>query len=175
MCWSAWRLAAGLLLGAALVVIGGKPANSGGGDADWRMAVVLPDFGAVAITVRSDPSASPPAAVMLLEDPAGNPVYRFPPLPGTGSYAYFQTQDMAIADLDDDGQDDVAVIVDVMTGIGPSGAEPFPLSGVYLRRADAFARSAELEERLRSAMADESWRDLQSALGNLTTAPGLPD
>ena len=137
------------MLGAALVVIGGKPASAGGGDADWHMPAELPAFGAVAITVRSDPTASPPAAVMLLEDAAGNPVYRFPPLPGTGSYAYFQTRDMAIADLDDDGQDDVVVIVEVMTGIGPSGAEPFPLSGVYLRRADAFERSAELEERLR--------------------------
>jgi hypothetical protein len=139
------------------------------------MSAVLPAFGAVAITVRSDPAASPPAAVMLLEDAAGNPVYRFPPLPGTGNYAYFETRDMAIADIDEDGQDDLAVIIEVMTGIGPSGAEPFPLAGVYLRRADGFERATALEERLDRHAAGDSRSDLQSLLDDLRAAPDLPD
>lgn len=169
------RLAASLVLALALLTSTGGRANAGGGGADWYMSAALPAFDAVAITVRSDATTSPPAAEMALEDKAGNPVYRFPPLPGTGSYAYFQTRDMALVDLNEDGRDDVVVIVEVMTGIGPSGAEPFPLAGVYLRRADAFERSTELEERLNSVTADESWSDLQSTLGNLATVPGLPD
>lgn len=62
-----------------------------------------------------------------------------------------------------------------MTGIGPSGAEPFPLIGVYLRRTDGFERSAELEERLDSETADESWSDLQSLLDDLMTTPDLEE
>ncbi len=82
---------------------------------------------------------------------------------------------MAIVDIDEDGQDDLAVIIEVMTGIGPSGAEPFPLAGVYLRRADGFERATVLEERLDDHAADDSRSDLQSLLDDLRAAPDLPD
>lgn len=135
------------------------------------MPATLPAFDAAAITVRSDATASPPAARMALEDEAGMPVYRFPPLPGTGAYAYFQTRDMAIADIDQDGMDDVVVVIEAMTGIGPSGAEPFPVAGVYLQRTGGFERSVEIEERLTSAAAHEGWSDLQSLLDKVAEAP----
>jgi len=82
---------------------------------------------------------------------------------------------MALADIDKDGQDDLMVIIEAMTGVGPSGAEPFPLFGVYLRRANGFERAATLEERLSSDAADRSWISLQSLLDHLVTAPDLPD
>jgi hypothetical protein len=164
-----------LLLVAGVIAGAGRQAAAGGGDGDWHMSADLPAFNAVAITVRSDSRASPPAARMALQDEAGRSVYRFAPLPGTGVYAYFQTRDMALADIDQDGMDDVVVVIEAMTGIGPSGAEPFPLTGVYLRRSDGFERSVELEERLTSAAAHEGWGDLQSLLDDVAKVPDFPD
>jgi hypothetical protein len=165
---------AGVLLAAASVA-GTTVAQAGGDDAEWRQAVRLDGFGAVEIVVRSDPAASPPVAVLWLENAAGSTVYRFPPLPGTGELAFFRTRDTGLADIDGDGRDDLVVVVEAMTGIGPGGAEPFPLAGVYLRRGDGFRRAAALEERLNGDSAYQSWSDLQSLLDYLATAPVLAD
>lgn len=155
-------LAAGLLLALSLTA-GALPASAGGGDADWRQAARLPGFGAVDIVVRPDLEASPPAATLLLEDAAGNLVYRFPPLPGIGSWAYHQTGDLALADIDADGLDDVVVIVELVTGIGPSGADPFPQAAIYLRRGDGFEPATELETTVNEA-AYGRWDDMAGLL-----------
>ena len=105
------RLPASLVLASALLASCGGWAGAGGADVDWYMPTALPAFDAVAITVRSDATASPPAARMALADAAVRPVCRFPPLPGTAADAYFQTRDMALAGLDQDGRYEVVVMV----------------------------------------------------------------
>jgi hypothetical protein len=164
---------AGILLAAAGVA-GAAAALAGGDDAEWRQAVRLDGFGAVEIVVRGEPAASPPAAVLLLEDEAGAPVYRFPPVPGTGEVAFFRTQDAGLADVDRDGREDVVIVVEAMTGIGPGGAEPFPLAGVYLRRGQGFERATALEERLNSDPVYRRWSDLPTLLDELARAAALP-
>jgi hypothetical protein len=164
-------LAAASLAGAPAALVGA--ALAGGDDAEWRQPVRLEGFAAVELVVRGEPEASPPAAALLLEDGAGNAVYRFPPLPGTGEVAFFRTQDAGIADVDRDGLDDVVIVVEAMTGIGPSGAEPFPLAGVYLRRGEGFVRSVALEEALNSDPAYGRWNDLPSLLDHLASTPSL--
>lgn len=159
------------ILLAAATVAATSVALAGGDDAEWRQTVRLDGFGAVELVVRDVPGASPPAAALLLEEQAGNEVYRFPPLPGTGDVAFFRTQDAGLADVDRDGRDDVVIVVEAMTGIGPGGAEPFPLAGVYLRRGQEFERATALEEQLNSDPAYGRWDDLGSLLDVLATAP----
>ena len=147
-----------------LLVALAAPARAGGGDVDWRQAADLAGFGEVDIVVRADLGASPPAADLLLEDRAGNVAYRFPPLPGTGTWAYYQTGDVALADVDADGRLDVVVIVELVTGIGPAGAEPFRQAGVYLRRNDGFERAEALEEAVNEPPGFDRWDDMAGLL-----------
>jgi hypothetical protein len=146
------------------------PATAGGGDADWREAVQLPGFGAVEIVVRADMQASPPSASMVLEDATGAVVYRFPSLPGTDDYAYFDIQDLALADIDGDGRDDIIVIVEAMTGIGPTGAVPFRQAAIHLRATDGFVRADALEETLNTPPGYDTWHDMESLLRALAAS-----
>ena len=155
---------AAILLPGQLLPGGAPTALAGGGDADWRQAAVLPAFGAVDIVVRPDLDASPPAAELLLEDQAGNVVYRFPPLPGTGSWAYQQTGDLALVDVDADGSDDIVVIVELVTGIGPTGADLFPQAAIYLRRGDGFEPATELQATVNEPPGYGRWDDMAGLL-----------
>ncbi len=145
-----------------------SPALAGGGDADWREAVQLPGFGAVEIVVRADLDASPPTARMTLEDATGAVVHRFPSLPGT--YAYLDIEDLALADIDGDGLDDIIVIVEAMTGIGPTGAVPFRQAAIHLRAADGFVQAAALEETVNTPPGSDTWNDMPSLLEALAAA-----
>ena len=98
----------------------------------------LPGFGVVSLAAEVDAAASPPAAVIVLKDPNGRVVYRFPGPPGSEEYAFHRVAEAEFKDLDGDGQDDVVAVIEYMTGIGPSAAEPFPLAAIYLRRGPAF-------------------------------------
>jgi hypothetical protein len=156
--WSAARPLLPLLAGLVLLDAAAAPAS--GPEEEPSLAVVLPGFGAVQIVTRADLAASPPTASLLLEDAAGRPVYRFPGLPGVDEYAYLRTDALALEDIDADGRDDVIAIVELVTGIGPTGAEPFTLAGVYLQRDDGFERATALEQLANSPPVYGSWSDI---------------
>jgi hypothetical protein len=161
------------LLFVALLAVGGSGAHAGGGEDEPSLSAEIPPFGRVSIVARMDPDASPPAASLLLEDPAGAAVYRFPPLPGTGEYAYYGISALALEDVDADGHEDVIAIVELVTGIGPEGGEPFRLPGVYLGRDGGFERSTALEMIASSPSVHEGWEDISSLTSILKeTAPG---
>jgi hypothetical protein len=50
---------------------------------------------------------------------------------------------LAVADVDGDGRDDLVVLGECMTGIGPTGAHPFPAGAVYLDDGRGAYRSVE--------------------------------
>jgi hypothetical protein len=148
------------LLGTFLALA--APGAFAGGEDEPSLSAVLPRFGAVRIAPRIDPAASPPTGHLVLEDGSGKPVYRFPELPGAGEYAYFRTDALALADVDADGREDVIAIVELVTGIGPSGAEPFKLAGVYRQQGDGFERATELEAVVNDPPAYGRWDDIGS-------------
>jgi hypothetical protein len=145
---------------AAMVLLDAAVAPASGPEEEPSLSAVLPQFGEVRIVTRADLAASPPTARLLLEDAAGRPVYRFPDLPGVHEYAYLRTDALALEDIDADGRDDVIAIVELVTGIGPTGAEPFALAGVYLQRDDGFEHATELEEFANSPPVYGSWSDI---------------
>jgi hypothetical protein len=145
---------------AAMVLLDAVVAPASGPEDEPSLSAVLPGFGEVRIVTRADLGASPPSARLLLEDAAGRPVYRFPDLPGVDEYAYLRTDALALEDIDADGRDDVIAIVELVTGIGPTAAEPFALAGVYLQRDDGFERATELEQFANSPPVYGSWSDI---------------
>ena len=146
---------------AAMVALGGTHALASGGVAEPSLSAVLPRFGEVRIVTRADLDASPPTASLVLEDEAGAAVYRFPDLPGVGDYAYYRTAALGLEDVDGDGRDDVIAIVELVTGIGPGGADPFAQAGVYLQQGDGFERATALEDLVNTPPVYGSWSDIE--------------
>ena len=133
-------------------------------------AANLPGFGAVRLIAASDPDASPPAAQLLLQQEGGAVAYRFAPPPGSGEFAFYRVAEARFTDLDGDGQDDLVAVIEYVTGIGPGGAEPFPLAAVYLRRGEAFEPDAAREARANAPPAYDQWHDLATLLPQLDDA-----
>lgn len=155
------RPVARVLAALLVVAIGGARALASGGVAEPSLSATLPHFGEVSIVTRADLDASPPTARLVLEDRAGRVVYRFPDLPGVGDYAYYRTAALGLEDVDGDGRDDVIAIIELVTGIGPGGADPFPQAGVYLQQGDGFERATTLEEVVNTPPVYGSWADIE--------------
>ena len=49
------------------------------------------------------------------------------------NYEFSEIAAVSFQDINRDGNKDIIIIADFMTGIGPNGAKPFPLPIVYLR------------------------------------------
>ena len=49
------------------------------------------------------------------------------------NYEFAEIAAVSFQDINRDGNKDIIIIADFMTGIGPNGAKPFPLPIVYLR------------------------------------------
>jgi hypothetical protein len=150
---------------ACLALVGCAALADGGEEA--VAAANLPGFGAVRLIAASEPDASPPAAQLLLQQQGGAVVYRFAPPPGSGEFAFYRVAEAGFTDLDGDGQDDLVAVIEYVTGIGPGGAEPFPLAAVYLRRGDAFEPDMAREARVNEPPAYDQWRDLATLLPQL--------
>jgi hypothetical protein len=147
---------------AAMVALGASRALASGGVAEPSLSAAFPGFGEVRITTRSDLAASPPTAGLVLEDETGEVVYRFPDLPGVeDDYAYYRTAALGLEDVDSDGRDDVIAIVELVTGIGPGGADPFAQAGVYLQRDNGFERATTLEQLVNTPPVYGSWSGIE--------------
>ncbi len=140
-------------------------ALAGGEEPDLASAV-LPGVGRVELRSVFDPAASPPVARLVLQSPTGAVVGDLAPLAGTGDYAFYQMTDARFADVDGDGRPDLVVVAQFMTGIGPSGAEPFPIATVYLGQEAGFERSRALEDKL-NAPDKGAWDTAAGAVGFL--------
>ncbi len=120
------------------------PVKPSGRSAD----IFLSQHGELRVIAIPDYDSSPPRVDYVLKDKQGKAVYRFPDFHVNGKYAYYETRDISLGDVNHDGRKDVAIIAEFMTGIGPSGAEPFGVAGLYLQTGNGFERAVELEELL---------------------------
>ena len=72
--------------------------------------------------------------------------YQFPDSYGHDFY-YDELKAVAFKDMNDDDLIDVIVITDCVTGIGPTGTEPFPVVTIYFATPDGdFARNVSIDE-----------------------------
>ena len=129
-------------------------------DQDKSIAFHSTKFGSDRLLVHPDGLTSPPSLEITLQDDQSRVVYRFPAFRNTGELAVLNADSIALDDVNHDGQLDLLVVAEAMTGIGPSGAEPFKVAGIYLQTADGFARDIALEDELNSPSGSSKWQTI---------------
>jgi len=83
-----------------------------------------------------------------LLDEKGNILYTLPEFYGNQWSTVEEFKAVAFKDADNDGLKDVIIIADYITGIGPTGAEPFSVAGVYLQKDKEFISNPDLDEQI---------------------------
>jgi hypothetical protein len=151
----------GLLLTAIAGVTACQPEpREGPPGADEPLAsATLPRLGYVRLVPVADLAARP-RVDYLLQDVQGRTLLKLPDFPPNQEYAYDETRAAAFADLDGDGRDDLAIIARYMTGIGPSGADPFDVAGFYLRAEEGFTAAPGLGEQINAPDRRERWQSI---------------
>ena len=136
----------------------------------WRVihepepAMEWPGHGKVILTVTEDFDASPPRADYVLRTPEGKIVSALPAFYGDGQWAYYDTSRAVFEDIDRDGRRDIVILAQYMTGIGPTGAEPFDVAGFYLRTDEGFMRATRLEDLANAGPQAGKWRSIDDLI-----------
>ena len=108
--------------------------------------VQLPQCGRCTFVPVSDVQSRPELSLHLVKD--GQIHYTFPQSDADRTWASYSMLAVAFTDLDSDGQDDVAVLAQYITGIGPSGTQPFPAAAVYFSRDTVFKHDRQISQYL---------------------------
>ncbi len=70
----------------------------------------------------------------------GEIVFKFTDLIEDTSWMFYKLKAIDTLDVNSDGYQDIVIIAEFATGNGSTGAEPFPMSGVYFGSNDGFVR-----------------------------------
>lgn len=80
----------------------------------------------------------------FLRDQSSDALQELPEFLGNKMGAYWDTQDVVYEDINHDDKKDIIILARYMTGIGPSGSEPFQVPGFYIKTADGFRQDVKL-------------------------------
>ncbi len=105
------------------------------------------NFGKVEFASYADYQHSPPRLnLYLLQD--GKVLYELPDYYGNKSWAFDDVVAVAFKDLNYDNLKDIIVMTNYITGMGPSGMEPFSVIDVYFQKKDGFKQYEDISEEL---------------------------
>ncbi|WP_127588947.1 hypothetical protein [Paenibacillus koleovorans] len=117
---------------------------------------------------RETPKAE---AVFFLADESGGLKYEFPSFTGNTGWWLYDIRAVAFRDVNQDGWKDVIVIADYMTGVGPTGAQPFPIAGIYYQLGNRFVTNPDLDVKLNRTRENET---IEKVLGFLAREGKTP-
>ena len=105
------------------------------------------NFGKVEFASYAEYDHSPPRLnLYLLQD--GKALYELPDYFGNKSWAFDEVIAVAFKDLNYDNLKDIIVMTNYITGMGPSGMEPFRVIDVYFQKQDGFKQYEDISEEL---------------------------
>ncbi len=110
--------------------------------------VELENFGQVTFVTGSIEEDGLYKLKLYLIDGNGKVLYEFPDFYGNTWPMFFEVWSVAFDDLNGDGLKDVTAIASYMTGIGPTGAQEFPVAGVYFQHGKEFVSIPWLDEEI---------------------------
>lgn len=136
-----------LLLGLALSTLHAMPITPNL-IPDEVKTLTLENFGVVKFTPYDD--GTDRRALRLYLEKDGDRVYTFPELAANEQWWFDNLDETFFADLNRDGKKDLVVIASYVTGIGPTGMEPFKVIAVYFQKGMVFVSDPKLDEDLNS-------------------------
>ncbi len=108
--------------------------------------VNLPQCGTCLFVPIRDLQGRPALSLHLVVDDLVT--YSFPQSEHDRNWAAWDVLAVAFTDLDSDGSDDIMVLSEYMTGIGPQGAVPFPAISIYYSHKQGFRLDSALSRTL---------------------------
>ena len=115
--------------------------------ADQSFPASFKYFENVEFATFSDYKNSPPSVnFYLMRD--SMTVYRFPDHYGNENWAFEDIIAVSFKDLNDDGLKDIIIMANYITGVGPSGMEPFKVIDVYFQFENGFQKNSLISENL---------------------------
>lgn len=90
----------------------------------------------------------------LVDD--GTVIYKFPEFYGNQWSMLDELEAVSFQDVNMDGLKDILIIADYMTGVGPTGAEPFPVGSIYFQKGKEFHNIPELDDEILDEQKNES-------------------
>lgn len=92
---------------------------------------------------------------LYLADSNSNILYEFPNFYGNGTM-FFDLPAVSFQDVNSDGLKDVIIIAEYMTGVGPTGAQEFPIADVYFQTEEGFVSLPTVAEEINSSGQNDS-------------------
>ena len=120
--------------------------------------VDLPKCGTCIFVPIRDLQGRPALSLHLVDD--DRVIYSLPQSEHDRNWAAWDVLAVAFTDLDSDGKDDIMVLSEYMTGIGPQGAVPFPAMSIYYMRKQGF----ELDAAIGQSLTEEGVETIGEAL-----------
>ncbi|ESA33568.1 lipoprotein [Leptolyngbya sp. Heron Island J] len=126
-------------------------------------AITLSDMGDVAfVTSRVYREGAPDRLALRFRDVDGSYV-PLVPNPDTPDWTLWDVDAVAFEDVNSDGAGpDIIVIAEYMTGIGPTGAQPFPVATVFFNDGDDYFATDSYIDELLSTRGVETIADVQA-------------
>lgn len=90
-------------------------------------------------------------AYFYLIDEMGIVIYSFPYFSGNSRNYCWKVRAVSFTDVNHDGLTDVVIIAEYATGIGPRGAIPYPVAGIYFQKEKKFINDERLDEQINDA------------------------
>lgn len=128
-------------------------------------AITLPDMGDVAfVTSRVYREGEPDRLALRFRDVDGSYV-PLVPNPDTPDWNLWDVDAVAFEDVNTDGAGpDIVVIAEYMTGIGPTGAQPFPVATVFFNDGDDYFATDSYIDELLSSRGVETIADVKATV-----------
>ena len=108
--------------------------------------VDLPHFGSVTFAPFISNKYGPGRLCLCLIKNS-NPVYEFPKFHGN-EWSFEILNGVAFRDVNNDGNLDIILVAEYVTGIGPGGVVPFQVAGIYIYKKNGFQEEPDLTEKL---------------------------
>ena len=126
-------------------------------------AITLSEMGDVVfVTSRVYREGAPDRLALRFRDVDGSYV-PLVPNPDTPDWTLWDVNAVAFEDVNTDGAGpDIVVIAEYMTGIGPTGAQPFPIATVFFNDGDDYFATDSYVDELLSSRGVETIADVQS-------------
>lgn len=103
---------------------------------------------------------SPPKIDFFLVDHSNRILHTFPTYYGNEHWTFHGIKAVSFKDINNDSLKDILIITEHITGIGPSGTDPFDVAGFYIQGEKGFKRHKELEEMVNSDALYGQWKSI---------------